>query len=114
MFNDVVNYSGELVLKSHLHGWDPQFDGDKILREDQETYGNEANMEKPLNDVYQNFLLTNQVDLQILLHSFLWTELSPIFKSELSEAFAFFKAMSPTSTLNAEGLMRAMKEARWP
>jgi hypothetical protein len=22
--------------------------------------------------------------------------------------------MSPTSTLNAEGLMRAMKEARWP
>lgn len=71
-------------------------------------------MEKPLNDVYQNFLLTNQVDLQILLHTYLWTELSAIFKAELSEAFTFFKALSPTSTLNAEGLVRAMKEARWP
>jgi len=51
------------VLKSHMHGWDPQFDGDKILREDMEKYGTEENVQRPLNDVYLNFLLSNQVDL---------------------------------------------------
>jgi len=44
MFNDIANYSAELVLKSHMHGWDPQFDGDKILREDMEKYGTEENI----------------------------------------------------------------------
>jgi hypothetical protein len=65
MFNDISNYSAELVrkifilVKSHIHGWDPQFDGDKILREDLEKYASEEINQKPLNDVYQNFLLTN-------------------------------------------------------
>ena len=95
MFNDISNYSAEMVrkilklVKSHMHGWDPQFDGDKILREDLEKYGNERLNQKPVNDVYQNFLLTNQVNLQVLLHSYFWTELSPIFKAELSELYDF-------------------------
>jgi len=114
MFNNIANYSAELVLKSHMHGWDPQFDGDKILREDMEKYGTEESVQRPLNDVYLNFLLSNQVDLQILLHTYFWTELSPIFKAELAEAFTFFKALSPNSNVNAEGLVRAFKEARWP
>jgi len=71
-------------------------------------------MEKPLNDVYQNYLLTNQVNLNILLHTYFWTELSPIFKDELSAAYTYFKALSPTSTLNALGLMEAMRHAKWP
>ena len=47
MFNNIANYSAELVckniylVKSHMHGWDPQFDGDKILREDMEKFGTE-------------------------------------------------------------------------
>ena len=58
-----------------------------------EIYGTDKLMEKPLNDVYQNYLLTNQVNLQILLHTYLWTELSPIFKAELSSAYTFFKVI---------------------
>jgi len=49
-----------------------------------------------------------------LLHTYFWTEISPLFKAELSEAYTFFKAVAPTSTINAECLVRGMKLAKWP